>query len=357
MADRVDPLAGVACRVEPAGVRRLHLDHALDGADGERDRAGREELPEVVLRLRHPDEARLEDRQDDVRGEAPVAEAHHARADADRDLVELAHVRLGELVVPPVRDEPAHRDPVRDERDVEHEQPDRREPERALCEAVAGERPADHAGEGIPAETRGDERAPADDHHVRVREVADEVACVAGAGEPLGRPGHVLRDHVERPQHEEGAPRDEVLAEPAVVGAELVVRIGPRPDGRRLARHEAEDPGDHDGEERHVRQELERGEMPEVHGRLSAPRGALPQARLDEVDGQRPTEVEEDEDREDHPGADQRPARVADALADVAVPVEGAGRAARAGHQKIFSITRERSGSRSSKSASSRSGV
>ena len=64
VADRVDPLARVAGLVEPVGVRRLHLDHALHGADRQRRGARREELPQVPLRLRHAHEARLEDGHD-----------------------------------------------------------------------------------------------------------------------------------------------------------------------------------------------------------------------------------------------------------------------------------------------------
>src|SRR5205823_2330401 len=91
--------------------------------------------------------------------------------------------------------------------------------------------------------------------------------------------------------------------------------------------------------ERDVAQKLERGEVLEVH---AGPDG-LAQTGLGEIHGQRPAEVEEDEHREDDPGADERAARVADVGADVAVAGEGlrglCGRVwVGAAAQKIFSI-------------------
>ena len=142
VADRIDPFAGVSRAVEPVRVRRRHLDHALNRADGERGGARGEVSPQMPLRLRHAHEPRLEHRQEGVRGEAPVAETHDPGADADRDLVPLAEVRLCRLVVPAVLHEPTHDDPADDERDVEDEQADRGEPERALGEPVARERTA-----------------------------------------------------------------------------------------------------------------------------------------------------------------------------------------------------------------------
>ena len=227
VADRVDPLAGVAGAVEPVCLRRLHLDHALHRADGQRERAGGDELPQMPERLRNPHEPRLEDREADVGGEAPVAEAHHTRADPDRHLVPLAQVRLRHLVVPAVLDEPADRDPVGDERDIEDEQSNGREPKRTLGEAFARERASDDAWQHPPAQPGGEQRAAADDHHVRVRQVAHEVSRVAGAGEPLGGPGEVLEHHVHAAEDQEAAAGHEVLAQAAVVPAELlfVVRL------------------------------------------------------------------------------------------------------------------------------------
>ena len=288
MADRVDPLAGVPGLVEPVRVVRLHLDHALDGPDGERGRAGGEELPQVPLRLRHPNEPRLEDREPDVGGEAPVAEAHDPGAHAGRHLVPLAHVVLGHLVVPAVLDEAADRDPVPDQRDVEDREPHGGEPERALREPLARERPADDARQHEPAEARREQRAAADDHHVGVREVADEVARVAGACEGHGHPGHVLHDHVHGPEDEEEATPDEVLRHLAVVGAELLVRVGDHPNRRRLPRHEPEHGRDDDGEERRVGQELERREVAQIHAPRPTEAQALRSRRRASSRGRRP---------------------------------------------------------------------
>ena len=125
VADRIDPLAGVPGAVEPVGVRRLHLEHALHGPDREPGRARREELPEVAARLRHANEPGPEDREEHVAGEAPVADSHDSGADPDRHPVGLAHVQLGCLVVPATGDEAADCDAVRDQGDVEDER-DRR---------------------------------------------------------------------------------------------------------------------------------------------------------------------------------------------------------------------------------------
>ena len=110
VADRIDPLAGVPGAVEPVRVSRLHLDHALHGPDRQPGRARREELPEVARRLRHANEAGPEDRQEDVAGEAPVADSHDSGADPDGHPVGLAHVQLGRFVVPAAGDEAADRD-------------------------------------------------------------------------------------------------------------------------------------------------------------------------------------------------------------------------------------------------------
>ena len=210
--------------------------------------------------------------------------------------------------------------PVRDQRDVEHEQTDGREPERALSEPLARERAADDARQHVPAEPRGDERAAADDHHVRVREVADEVARVAGTREPLGGPRQVLDDHVQPAEQEEGAAREEVLGQPRVVRAELLGRVRLRPHRRLAARQQRRDRHHDHGEERRVGEELERREVLGVH--LPS---LLAQARLEEVDGQRPAEVERDHDREHDPGArHRRPAVPHSALTGVAVAEERA---------------------------------
>src|SRR5205814_4268758 len=86
-----------------------------------------------------------------------------------------------------------------------------------------------------------------------------------------------------------------------------------------------------------VGDELQGRKVPEVHGRRP-----LPQAGLDEIDRQRPAEIEERQDEEDDPGAEDGAARVPDVLPHVAVAGERAGRTMLAvvlGHQKTFSIT------------------
>ena len=265
VADRVDPLARVARLVEPVGVRRLDLDHALDGSDRQRRGAGREELPQMPLRLRHAHQARLEDGHADIGREAPVAEAHHARAHPGRRLVPVAHVRLGGRVAPAMLEQRPHRDPIADQRDVEDGEADDREPEGALGQALAGERPADHARQREPAEAGGEQRAAADDHQVRVREIADEMAGVAGAREVLGGPGQVLHHHVQAPEHEEAAAREEVLRGLAIVRVQLLVRVRLVPRRRRAAGHEPEHRRQQHGEEREVGQELEGGDVLEIH--------------------------------------------------------------------------------------------
>src|SRR5438552_2408854 len=88
-------------------------------------------------------------------------------------------------------------------------------------------------------------------------------------------------------------------------------------------------------------------------GRASA------QARLEEVDDQRPGEVDRRDDAQDHPGADVRFARVPLlVLADVAVADERPCRTRLrlVGHQNTFSITRVGSASRPA-SASMRANV
>ena len=266
VTDRVDPFARVAGLVEPIRVGRLHLDHALDRSDRQRRRAGGEELPEVPLRLRHLDEPRLEDRQGNVRGEAPVAEPHHAGADPGRHLVPLAHVLLRELVVRAVLDEPADRDPVADQGDVEDEETDDREPEGALGQTLARQRPLDDPRQHEPAEAGGEQRPAADDHHMRVREVSDEMPGVAGSRQVLRSPRQVLGDHVQRAEDQEKAARDEVLRRLAVMGAELVFRVGLVAGRRSLAGDEPEHRREHHRKEADVGQELKRGEVLDVHG-------------------------------------------------------------------------------------------
>jgi hypothetical protein len=164
-----------------------------------------------------------------------------------------------------VLDQRSHGDAVADQRDVEDDEPGNREPERALGEPFARQRPADHAWQDEPAEAGGEQRAAADDHQVRVREVADQVTCVTGAGEVLGDPGQVLQHHVQAPEHEEEATRQEVLRRLAVVRVQLLVRIRLVARRRRAAGDEPEHRREHDGEERDVRQELERGDVLDVH--------------------------------------------------------------------------------------------
>ncbi len=207
VGDRVDPLAGVAGAIQPVRVRRLDLDHSLHGADSQAGGACCDELPEVAARLRNPYEPGLEDGQEDGRREAPVADPHHARSHADRRAIPVPHARLRGLVLPTVSDAKPDRDPVRDERDVEDEQTAGGEPEGALGEAFARKWPAHDPRQDVPAEAGGDQRPAADDHQVRVREVPDEVACVAGTREPLGCPGQVLEHHVQAAEDEEGSRR------------------------------------------------------------------------------------------------------------------------------------------------------
>ncbi len=241
VGDRIDPLACMACPVEPLGVRRLHLHHALNGPGGQACRSGRDELPQMSARLGNPDEPSLEDREEDGGREAPVADAHHAGAHPDRYAVPVAHVRLGGAVVRAGGDEPSDRDPVADERDVEDEQADGGEPEGALGERLAGERTADDPGERVPAQPGCDQRPAADDHHVRVREIADQVTGVSGASEPLGGPRQVLREHVQAAENEKAAAGDEVLRELLIVRPELFVGVRLRPDRRRLPRYQTPD--------------------------------------------------------------------------------------------------------------------
>src|SRR5438034_6686170 len=72
---------------------------------------------------------------------------------------------------------------------------------------------------------------------------------------------------------------------------------------------------------------------------------ALAQARLEEVHGERPAEVQQRDHGEDDPGADDGPAGPARLLSRVAVADERAswarGLFRRARHQKIFSIRSE----------------
>src|SRR5207247_3282615 len=139
----------------------LDLDHALQGADGQPGGAGGEELPEVGVRLRNAHEPSLEDRQEDVGREAPVADPHDPCADPDWDPVDLAHVELGRLVVPAARYEPPDRDAVPDQRDIEDEQANGGEPERALRKARTRKRTTDDPRQDVPAQTRRHQRAAA----------------------------------------------------------------------------------------------------------------------------------------------------------------------------------------------------
>src|SRR5436309_10551474 len=84
---------------------------------------------------------------------------------------------------------------------------------------------------------------------------------------------------------------------------------------------------------------------------------ALPQAGLEEVDDQRPQEVEADQAREDDPRPGDVAPRVADAVPDVAVAGQRAGGHPAPRHQNSFSMIRERSMPDRPTSASSRSNV
>src|SRR5439155_6968299 len=111
---------------------------------------------------------------------------------------------------------------------------------------------------------------PADDHHVRTREVADEMSRVAHARERLRDPGHVLDDHMEAAEHEEEASGDEVLRKLAVVRTELGLGIRFRPQRRLSPREQVRDRTYDDRQERRVGEELQRREVLEVHARAPA---------------------------------------------------------------------------------------
>ena len=282
---------------------------------------GGEELPQVPLRLRHAHEARLEDGQEDVRREAPVAETHHPGAHPGPAPCTTSHVRLRRLVVPAVLDEAAHRDPVADQRDVEDEQAGGREPERALGEpslAAAGRRSA--AARTSRARSRS-----------ACRRRRSSRACSRGRGRgaprsrrarAIGRPRQVLQHHVQPAEHEETPPARKYFADFAVVRVRAP-RRGTARRGRRRRPGQNRRSREHDGEERDVRQELERGEVPDAH-RLSATGG---RAR-----GSRRSASRRGRGRSSRRGSSQRatrPARVADVVADVAVADErAAGRGA-----------------------------
>ena len=198
----------------------------------------------MPLRLRHAHEPRLEDRQEHVRREAPVAETHHPGA----------RCRPAPCTTCPCAPSPpgspsraatsaTHRDPVGDQRDVEDEQADGREPEGALGEAVARQRPADDPRQRVPAEPGRDQRAAADDHHVRVREVADEVARRSPArASQSAVHGRFFSTMCSAAEHEEEPAGDEVLRESAVVRVQLFVagtapsRTGGAPPGQERGR-------------------------------------------------------------------------------------------------------------------------
>ena len=177
--DRVDPLAGVAGAVEPVRVRRLDLDHSCTVPTVRPAAPVARNFQRCPLGFGTRTSRAWKMVRKTVAAKAPVADPHHARAHPDRRAIPVAHARLRGLVLHAVRDLQPDRDPVRDERDVEDEQAAGGEPEGALREAFAGERPPDDAGQDVPAEARGDQRPAADDHQMRVREVADEVARVA----------------------------------------------------------------------------------------------------------------------------------------------------------------------------------
>ena len=294
VTDRIDPLTRMPGLVEPVRMRRLDLDHALHRPDGQTRRTGGEELPEMPARLRHANEARLEDRQEHVRRETPVTETHHPRPDADRHAIRLAHVQLRRLVVPTRRDESPDRDPVRDQRDVEDEETDRREPESALRKPGTGQRTRNDSRQDVPAEPGRDQRAAADDHHVRIREVAHEMSRIAGAREPVRRPRQVLQHHVNAAEQEERAACEEVLRQAPVVRLQLVIGVRLGSHGSLAPRQDGGDRSDHHREERRIRIELQRREALGEHG--------LPKTRFEEVDRQRPDEVDHDQDREHDPG-------------------------------------------------------
>ena len=161
-------------------------------------------------------------------------------------------------------------------------------------------------------------------------------ACLAGASQ------------------QERAACEEVLRQAPVVRLQFVigVRLG---SYRSLApRQDGGDRSDHHREERRIRIELQRREALGEHG--------LPKTRFEEVDRQRPGEVDHDQDGEHDPGPCHRALAVAYVLSDIAVPQEGPRRSrlivGALSHQKTFSITRLRVGVRPEPmSASSRSKV
>ena len=295
-------------------------------------------------------QARMEHRQEDGGREAPVTEAHHPGAHTDGHSVPVAHVPLGRLVIRALRDQVTHCDAVLDERHVEDEQPKGRQPEGRLGEARARERAPDDSRKHVPAEAGGDQRASPHDHDVGVREVADEVARVPATSEPLGRPRDVLRRHVHSADDEEDPTRHEVLPEAHVLRPELCVRVWLCPYRRALAGQETHERHDDHREECDVAQELERREVLDPHDAGSAQPG------LEEVDRQRPGEVEDDEHGEDHPGSILGPAGMPDLLPHIPVPDQRPGRLGLF-HQKIFSMTMVSSESSSATSPSMRMNV
>ena len=233
-------------RYSQSAFARLDLDHALHRSDGEARGARCKELPKMTVRLRHAHEPPLEDGQEDGRREAPVADPHHPCTHADRGAVPVAHARLRGLVLPAVSTRRPMAIPFATKRDVEDRQSTGGEPEGALREPFARERPSDDARQHVPAEPGCDQRPAPDDHQMRVREIADEMTRIAGAREPFGRPRQVLRDHVQAPEHEEGAAGQEVLRELPVVLAELLLGIRLGPDRRRSPGDEHADRRDDD---------------------------------------------------------------------------------------------------------------
>ena len=199
-----------------------------------------------------------------------------------------------------------------------------------------------------------DQRAAADDHHVRIREVAHEMPGVARTREPVCRPRQVLQHHVNAAEQQEGAAGEEVLRQAPVVRLQLVIAVRLRPHRSFASREHGGDRPDHHREESRIRIELQRREALGEHG--------LPKTRFEEVDRQRPDEVDHDQDRKHDPGAPNRTRAVPYVLTDVSVADERSRRSRLVvltlRHQNTFSITRLRAGpSPEPMSASNRSKV
>ena len=178
----------------------------------------------MAARLRNPHEPGLEDGQErrsprSTSSPIPITPAPIPTGAR----YQLPRFALAAWYSQPCCDQPGHRDPVRDERDIEDEEAACGEPEGALGEAFARQRPADDAGQDVPASrwrsASRRRRSSGACSRGRGRGVR-----VAGAREPLGRPRQVLDDHVQA--RGRGRPaRDEVLRELAVVPPQLL-RVG-----------------------------------------------------------------------------------------------------------------------------------